>query len=186
MPLPDVGELVEHVEIQNPLLSGLEGPEAGDDVPLVIIDVHVLGDDVDAAVAKDLLPQAVRENRAERRRPIESREHLEDPVLPRLHLAVHSDAGHVRFPSASSNKNLFPRSRRRQELRLANQRSRAFPLLFNHAALTRIFSIACWTARRTSGASRPRKNRSTSFTASGVVNSWAICTSRRIKNPDSA
>src|SRR5213595_3595945 len=69
MPLPDVGELVEHVEIQNPLLSGLEVPEAGDDVPLVIIDVHVhvLGDDVDAAVAKDLLPQAVRENRAERR-----------------------------------------------------------------------------------------------------------------------
>src|SRR5207253_10321035 len=73
MPLPDVGELVEHAEIQNPLLSGLEVPEAGDDVPLVIVDVHVhvLGDDVAAAVAKDLLPQAVRENRAERRRPIE-------------------------------------------------------------------------------------------------------------------
>src|SRR5207249_5582850 len=87
MPLPDVGEFVEHVEIEDPILSGLEVAEARDDVPFVIIDVHVyvLGDDVDPTIPKDLFTETVGEDSAERRRPVEPRYDIEDRAPPRSH-----------------------------------------------------------------------------------------------------
>src|SRR5207245_5752450 len=67
VPLSDVGELVEDIEIEDPLVPFLQVAESRDDVSDFVVDVlvHVLGVHIDLAVAEELLPKPVRQERAE-------------------------------------------------------------------------------------------------------------------------
>src|SRR5439155_203965 len=99
VPLPDVGELMEHVEVHDLLFSGLQVSQTRDDVPRLVVDVHVhiLGDDVDATVSEDLFSESVGEDRSEGDRFVQAGEHVEDRMLPGFHLAVRSGLGHGRL-----------------------------------------------------------------------------------------
>src|SRR2546426_12414502 len=71
--------------------------------------VHVLGDHIDLAVAEDLLPKPVGEDRAESRGPVQSWEDIQDRMLPRSDFAVDPDGCHLRVPIVRVREKPIPR-----------------------------------------------------------------------------
>src|SRR6266542_1483941 len=194
VPLPDVGELVQDIEVEDLLVALPKVPESGDDVSGGVVDVHVhvLRHDLDPAVAQDLLPQSVRENLAEGGGSIETRKHVEDRVLSGLHLSIHVDGCHsavriVRLGEKGSLAGRGTSSLHGRPVRAAcsrNQEARSLSLRRSHAAFTRIFSITCFTVRRTPGDGWALKNASISRARSALANVSGTAASPRMRNPE--
>src|SRR5207245_6735691 len=110
VPLSDVGELVEDIEIEDPLVPFLQVAESRDDVSGFVVDVHVhvLGDHINLAVAEDLLPEPVGEDRAESRGTAQFGEDIQDRMLPRSDFAVDSDGCHLWVPTVRVREKPIP------------------------------------------------------------------------------
>lgn len=97
MPLADVGQFVQDVEVEDSGLAGLQVsmPEVHPPPLVVDVGVGVFGDQIHARLGQDLLPQPVVEKRDEVRVPIQAGEHGRERLRAYPQPAVDPDASHA-------------------------------------------------------------------------------------------